>query len=110
MQYFVNRRENGQLTGSVVVVSETSGQRSTLMHRLGRVQVELHYLLTPESESGPTRLDLTCRWPAPKQTGAAEAVSSKIAESMQALVTDYKSLIEAERGRANPAGQADGAG
>jgi hypothetical protein len=106
MQYFVQRRANGQLTGSIVVVSETSGRRSALTHRLGRFQFEQHYLLAPESESGPTRLELTCRWPAPKLTDAAEAARSKMAESMQALVTDYKSLIEAESGGASAAGLA----
>lgn len=69
MQYVVRRRDDGQLTGHVVVVSEISGQHSALTHDLGAYQVETRYVLTPESESGPTRLDLTYRWPAPKLTG-----------------------------------------
>jgi hypothetical protein len=111
MQYFVNRGANGQLTGQVVVVSETSAQRSVLTHLLGPIQFEQHYLLTPESESGPTRLELTCRRPAaPKPADAAEAAKSKMAEALQALVNDYKSLIETGSGRADTATPAGDAG
>jgi hypothetical protein len=93
MQYFVHRRD-GQLRGAVVVVTEVNGQCSALMHDLGPLQLEQHYLLTPESESGPTRLDLTFRWQAPELTDAAEAARSQTAEAVQALASDYKSLIE----------------
>jgi hypothetical protein len=93
MQYFIHRRD-GQLSGAVVVVTEISGQRSALAHVLGPLQLEEHYLLTPESESGPTRLDLTFRWPA-RLTTAAEATRSQMAEAVQGLASDYKSLIEA---------------
>jgi hypothetical protein len=101
MQYFVNRRANGQLTGGVVVVSETSVQRSALVHLLGPRQLEQHYLLTPESESGPTRLDLTNRWPAPALPDAAEAARSHMAAALQTIVSDYKSLIEEGSGGAS---------
>jgi hypothetical protein len=101
MQYFVNRRPNGQFTGSVVVVSETSRQRSALTHLLGRFQFEQQYLLTPESESGPTRLELTSRRPAPKLPDAAEAARSNMADALQTIVTDYKSLIEEGSGGAS---------
>jgi hypothetical protein len=94
MQYFIARRSDGQLTGNVVVVTETSGQRSTRTHTLGGTG-EQYYLLTPESESGPTRLDLTCRWPAPKRTNDGEAVRSKITDALQEAASAYKSVIEA---------------
>jgi hypothetical protein len=100
MQYFVSRRTDGQLRAAVVVVSETSAQRSALTHLLGPIQFEQHYLLTPESESGPTRLELACRWAsAPTPADTVEAARS----SMQALVSDYKSLIETGSGEANAA-------
>ncbi len=92
LQYFVHRRD-GQLRGDVVVVTEINGQRSALTHVLGPLQLEEHYLLAPESDSGPTRLDLTFRWPA-KLTDAADAARSQMAEAMQAPASDYKSLIE----------------
>jgi len=102
MQYFVSRRANGQLTGSVVVVTEISWQRSALAHDLGPIQGETRYLLTPECDSGPTRLEITHRWPA-KLTNDAEAARSGIAQWMQATVSDYKSLIETGDGRASAA-------
>ncbi len=75
------------------MVTEIKGQRSALTHVLGPLQLEEHYLLAPESDSGPTRLDLTFRWPA-KLTDAADAARSQMAEAMQAPASDYKSLIE----------------
>jgi hypothetical protein len=93
MQYFISRRDDSQLTGQVVVVTETSAQRSALTHALGPLQLETRYLLTPESDSGPTRLDLTFRWQKPELTDAANAVRSET-EAAQALANAYKSLIE----------------
>lgn len=94
MQYFISRAADGQLTGDAVVVTEISDQRSALTHALGPLQFEERYLLTPESESGPTKLDLTFRWQAPKLTDAAAATRSQLAEAVQAQASDYKSLIE----------------
>jgi hypothetical protein len=91
MQYCISRRDDSQLTGRVVVVTETSGQRSALTYAPWQLQVEMRYLLTPESDSGPTRLDLTLRWQAPELTDAA---GSRVAEAVQALASGYKSLIE----------------
>ena len=96
MQYFIHRRASGQLTGHVVVATAISGQRTALTHVLGPLQLEESYLLTAESESGPTRLDLTFRWPAPKLTDAAEAARSQMAEGAQMLTSSYKSLIESQ--------------
>jgi hypothetical protein len=93
MQYFISRRDDSQLIGQLVVVTETSGQRSALTHALGPLQLETSYLLTPESDSGPTRLDLTFRWQKPALIDAAEATRS-VAEAAQALASGYKSLIE----------------
>lgn len=100
MQYFVSRRSDGQLTGQVVVVTEMTKQRSALACLLGPTQFEQHYLLTPESDSGPTRLDLTFRWPAPKRADAAEAAGSQMTEAVEVYARDYKSLIEAADARA----------
>jgi hypothetical protein len=94
MQYFVHRRSDGQLTGQVIVVADTCGQHSALTRALGPLQIETRYLLTPVSESGPTRLDLTFRWAAPKLTDAAESARSQMAVAAQALASDYKTLIE----------------
>jgi hypothetical protein len=99
MQYFISRRDDSQLIGSLVVVTETSGQRSALTHALGPTQLETRYLLTPESDSGPTRLDLTFRWQKPELTNAAEATRS-VAEAVQTLASGYKSLIETVREQA----------
>jgi hypothetical protein len=111
MQYFVSRGTDGQLRAAVVVVSEISAQRSALTHLLGPMLFEQHYLLTPESESGPTRLDLTCRRSAaPKPADAAEAARSRMAEALQAEVNDYKSLIETGSGGASAAAPVGEAG
>jgi hypothetical protein len=74
------------------------------VHLLGSRQLEQHYLLTPESESGPTRLDLTNRWPAPALPDAAEAARSNMAAALQTIVSDYKSLIEEGRASAEVPG------
>jgi hypothetical protein len=94
MQYFIHEGENGRHSGSIAVVTETTRQRSAVTHVLGGI-LEQQYLLTPESESGPTRLDLTCRWPAPKQADSMKAAESQMTEELRKMAGDYKSLIEA---------------
>jgi hypothetical protein len=93
MQYFLDRRDDGQLAATVVVVTEISGQRSALTHALGHL-IETRYMLTPESESGPTRLDLSYRWSAPQRTDAVETVKSQLAVMAEQTVGGYKSVIE----------------
>jgi hypothetical protein len=94
MQYHINRRADGHLTGHIVVVTEMSSRRNALTHTLGPRPVEQRYELTSESESGPTRLDLMCRWPAPTPTAAAESARSQMAEVMESMANGYKSQIE----------------
>jgi len=103
MQYFIDRRADGPFTGQVVVVTETADQRSALACRLGLFQFEQHYQLTPESESGPTRLNLTFRWATPETTDAAKTAATQMAESVQAVASGYKSLVETGDGRASAA-------
>jgi len=100
MQYHISRRASGQLIGTLAVVTEVTDQRSALTHIVGHgLHLDQHYLLTPESQSGPTRLDLTCRLLQPKSAaGTAEAARSQMAESLKKVASDYKSLIE-EAGR-----------
>jgi hypothetical protein len=93
MQYFISRRDDSQLYGSLVVVTETFGQRGALTHALGPYPFETRYLLTPESDSGQTRLDLTFRWQKPELIDPAEA-TGRMAEAAQTLASGYKSLIE----------------
>jgi len=102
MQFFIQRPADGPPIGQVVVVTETADQRSALACRLGLFQFEQHYLLTPESESGPTRLDLTFHWATPETTDAAKTAATQMAEAMQALASGYKSLIEADREGTRP--------
>jgi hypothetical protein len=98
MQYFISR-DSGQLTGRVVVVTEISWQRAATTYLLGPLQIEQSYLLTPESELGPTRLDLGFRWPAAMLTDAPEVARSQIAEGVQMQASSYKSLIETAAGQ-----------
>jgi hypothetical protein len=97
MQYFVDRRNGGQLTGSIVVVSEISRQHNVLTHPLGQVQFEQGYELAPESESGSTLLTVTFRWPLTKLTAAAR---SQMPTAAQTAVSGYKSAIETMLGAA----------
>ena len=100
MQYFVRRRGDGQLTGQIVVATEVNPRQSALARVVGTPQIEQQYLLTPESDSGPTRLDITWRWQAPERADAAEAARSQMAEAIRGYASGYKSLVEAEpRGR-----------
>lgn len=99
MQYFVSSSDDGRLTGQVIVVPEAIPQRSALACVIGG-QLEQHYLLTPESDSGATRLDLTFRWPAPKGADAAAAARSRMAAAAEVYASGYRSLIEAADGPA----------
>jgi hypothetical protein len=92
MQYFVNRRDDGQLIGHIVVVTDINAPRSALTHVLGPA-LEQRYVFTPESESGPTQLEVTFSWPG-RQTGAADEARSRMAQAAQKLVSGYKAVIE----------------
>jgi hypothetical protein len=95
MQYHILRRSDGKLDGDIIAVDEISEPRSALTHVLsGALQVEQSYLLTPGSDTGPTRLDLTCRWSAPKTADVREAVKSRMSQSLDVWVKEYKALIE----------------
>jgi hypothetical protein len=101
MQYHISRRANGELIGTLEVATEVTDQRSALTRTVGLgLHLDQHYLLTSESQSGPTRLDLTCRLLQPKPApGTAEAAGSQMAESLKQAASDYKSLIEEAGGQ-----------
>jgi hypothetical protein len=92
MQYYIHDDGNGRHS-EVLVVTETSGQRSAVAHVLGGT-LEQQYLLTSEFETGPTRLDLKCRWPAPKLADSGKAAEVQMTEALRKGASDYKSLIE----------------
>ena len=96
VQYYIFRRSNGERASAFEAVTQTAHQRSALVQTIGLGQhIEGHLLVTPESRSGPTRLDKTCRWHEPEPSArTAEAARSQVAEGINKMISDYKSLLE----------------
>jgi hypothetical protein len=92
MEYAVRRRPDGRLTADVGVVTEFVEGVSAVTRTIASRPLEVSYLVTPVADG--TRLELVCRWPAPREKSAGKEMAAAMAISLKKTVEKYRALIE----------------